>query len=88
MEYEIEKARPEDLPAILVIYAGARAFMAKTSNPNQWKGSHPSRELLEQDIREGNLYVRSFRIFIINHVASWSFTSNHKQSWDSHQQYG
>ena len=59
MEYEIKKARPEDLPAILVIYAGARAFMAKTGNPNQWKGSHPSRELLEQDIREGNLYVLS-----------------------------
>ena len=33
MEYEIEKARPEDLPAILVIYAGARAFMEKTGNP-------------------------------------------------------
>ena len=59
MEYEIEKARPEDLPAILVIYAGARAFMAKTGNPNQWKNTHPPRQLLEQDIRKGNLYVLS-----------------------------
>ncbi|MGN1016715.1 MAG: N-acetyltransferase [Faecousia sp.] len=59
MEYEIKKARPEDLPTILEIYAGARAFMAKTGNPNQWKNAHPPRQLLEQDIREGNLYVLS-----------------------------
>lgn len=59
MEYEIKKASPEDLPAILEIYAGARAFMAKTGNPNQWKNVHPPRQLLEQDIREGNLYVIS-----------------------------
>ena len=59
MQYEIKKASPEDLPAILKIYAGARAFMAKTGNPNQWKNVHPPRQLLEQDIREGNLYVLS-----------------------------
>lgn len=59
MEYEIKKASPEDLPAILEIYAGARAFMAKTGNLNQWKNVHPPRQLLEQDIREGNLYVIS-----------------------------
>ena len=59
MEYEIKKARPEDLPTILEIYAGARAFMAKSGNPNQWKNGHPPRQLLEQDIREGNLYVLS-----------------------------
>ena len=59
MEYEITKARPEELSSILEIYAGARAFMAKTGNPNQWKNTHPPRQLLEQDIREGNLYVLS-----------------------------
>ena len=59
MQYEIKKASPEDLPAILKIYAGARAFMAKSGNPNQWKNGHPPRQLLEQDIREGNLYVLS-----------------------------
>lgn len=59
MQYEIKKASPEDLPAILKIYAGARAFMAQTGNPNQWRNGHPPRQLLEQDIREGNLYVLS-----------------------------
>ena len=59
MQYEIKKASPEDLQAIMKIYAGARAFMAKTGNPNQWKTGHPPRQLLEQDIREGNLYVLS-----------------------------
>ena len=59
MDYKIREAKPDDLPDILEIYAGARAFMAKTGNPNQWKNTHPARELLERDIREGNLYVLS-----------------------------
>lgn len=57
MEYVIRKADPGELLKILDIYAGARAFMAKTGNPNQWKNTHPPRELLVQDIQEGNLYV-------------------------------
>ncbi len=59
MDYKIREANLDDLPDILEIYAGARAFMAKTGNPNQWKNTHPARELLERDTREGNLYVLS-----------------------------
>lgn len=57
MNYEIRKATPADLPRILAIYAQARQFMARTGNPNQWKNSHPAKELLEQDIKDGNLYI-------------------------------
>jgi hypothetical protein len=54
---EIVKARREDLPAILEIYAYARLFMKATGNPNQWQDSHPARETLESDIESGNLYL-------------------------------
>lgn len=54
----IRAATREDLPEILRIYSAARAFMAKTGNPNQWGSSHPAQALLEEDIRIGRLYVR------------------------------
>ena len=59
MEYEIKKAECGDLSKIMEIYAGAREFMKNTGNPNQWRNAHPSGQLLEQDIRKGNLYVLS-----------------------------
>ncbi len=55
--YIVRKANFEDLPRILALYAGARAFMASRGNPDQWGTTHPPASLLEADIREGNLYV-------------------------------
>lgn len=57
MAYKIRKAREEDLPRILEIYAYARSFMAVNGNPNQWGNSHPAVSTLEDDIRNGDLYV-------------------------------
>lgn len=57
MEKYIRTAREEDLPRILEIYAYARDFMAKTGNPNQWGNHNPPKHQLQQDIRDGNLFV-------------------------------
>ena len=57
MAYKIRKAGEEDLPRILEIYAYARSFMAVNGNPNQWGNSHPAVSTLEDDIRNGDLYV-------------------------------
>ena len=57
MNYAIRLARNEDLPEILKIYSGAREFMAKNGNPNQWGKTNPPLSQLEKDIQEGNLYV-------------------------------
>lgn len=46
-----------DLGRILNIYEFAREYMRENGNPNQWNGSYPPRELLEQDIQKGQLYV-------------------------------
>lgn len=55
--YQIRSAKPEDLHRILDIYAYAREFMVKTGNPNQWGKTNPPVETLEEDIRQGNLYI-------------------------------
>ena len=57
MAYTVRKAEQTDLPRILEIYASARHFMALTGNPNQWGTTHPPRQQLEQDIRQGDLLV-------------------------------
>lgn len=53
----ITLAQVEDLDYIMQIYARAKRYMAETGNPNQWNGSYPERELLEQDIAKKQLYV-------------------------------
>lgn len=57
MEYNVRKAGREDLDRIQEIYAIARAFMANTGNPNQWKNNHPPVDQLKEDVAKGNLYV-------------------------------
>ena len=57
MSCTIRKATPHDLPRIREIYAMARQFMRKNGNHSQWgKGDEPE-ALIEEDIRQGNLYV-------------------------------
>ena len=57
MSCTIRKATPHDLPRIREIYERARQFMRKNGNHSQWgKGDEPE-ALIEEDIRQGNLYV-------------------------------
>ena len=53
----IRLAQTQDLDELMILYANARAFMAKKGNPTQWWGGYPSRELLQEDIRLKQLYV-------------------------------
>lgn len=60
----------EDLPRVMEIYAGARAFMAASGNPNQWGPTNwPPEALIRQDIArkkgfvcvdEGDTVIASF----------------------------
>ena len=54
---KIRKASPADMEQILDIYALARKFMADNGNPTQWKDGYPQRQMLEEDIGLGRLYV-------------------------------
>jgi hypothetical protein len=53
----IRKANHSDLPRILEIFSCAREQMQKNGNPNQWGSTYPPKELLEEDIARGRLYV-------------------------------
>lgn len=53
----IRKAKPEDLPRILEIYAYARQFMRDNGNPTQWGDGAPAESTLNRDIAAGQLYV-------------------------------
>ncbi len=53
----IRNATPEDLDAVLSLYASARSFMRQTGNMTQWTGGYPSREVVLRDISRKSLYL-------------------------------
>ncbi|MDO4337082.1 MAG: GNAT family N-acetyltransferase [Eubacteriales bacterium] len=53
----IRAARTEELDAIMGIYADARAFMASNGNSAQWANGYPRRDMIEEDLARGQLYV-------------------------------
>ncbi len=54
---KIRKAKYSDLSLILKVYEKAREYMRNSGNPNQWGNNKPSVELLEEDIKKGELFV-------------------------------
>ena len=54
---KIRQSTMDDLTKILEMYSNARKFMAEHGNPDQWGTSKPSKEVIINDITEGNSYV-------------------------------
>ncbi|ERT64868.1 GNAT family acetyltransferase [Peptoniphilus sp. BV3AC2] len=53
---KIELAKKTDLDKLLEIYREAREFMKNSGNKTQWGDNKPSKETLERDIENKNLY--------------------------------
>jgi hypothetical protein len=53
----ISKALISDIDKIMPVYDCARRFMAENGNPNQWMNGYPSREVIFNDINNGNSYI-------------------------------
>lgn len=53
----IRTACRADLPAIMDIYARARAFMHQNGNPCQWGNSYPEQAVVERDIADSTCCV-------------------------------
>lgn len=53
---KIELAKKTDLDKLLEIYREAREFMKNSGNKTQWGDNKPSKETLERDIENQNLY--------------------------------
>ena len=90
---KIRLAQLDELDEILKIYEYAKKFMIETGNPTQWAGGYPQRELLEQDIANGGLYVVTEETgicgvfyFVIGPDPTYALIEN--GSWNSDQTYG
>ncbi|MGP1459566.1 MAG: N-acetyltransferase [Treponema sp.] len=53
----IQPAKMSDIDPIMRIFECARRFMNESGNSRQWEADYPSKELLERDIQNGNLYT-------------------------------
>ena len=53
----IQPAKISDIESIMPIFDCARRFMSGTGNPKQWEAGYPSKEPIECDIQNGNLYT-------------------------------
>ena len=53
----IRKASMSDIDAVMRIYGAAKKFMCENGNKTQWPGNYPDRDLVSDDIANGNLYV-------------------------------
>lgn len=56
-ELKIRRAERCEADEIMEIYSYAQDLMIASGNPEQWKKSYPSRELIEEDIFLGRLFV-------------------------------
>lgn len=88
----IRNAKTEDMDRILEIYQFAREFMKSNGNPTQWGAGYPSKELLENDLKQGNLYViaeneiiHGVFVFIVGEDETYSRIDG---SWKNTSPYG
>lgn len=53
----IRQAKQEEIETVLGIIDEGRSKMRDAGNHSQWSNGYPSRELMEQDIRNGNCFL-------------------------------
>jgi len=57
MKYTIRHTTFDDIPVCMSLFDAARAIMRSSGNMTQWNNGYPSRDVLENDIRNSNSYV-------------------------------
>ena len=53
----IRKAVPQDVAMIMRLVEEARGIMRSCGNMDQWTNGYPSRDVIEEDIRNGHCYL-------------------------------
>lgn len=89
----IRKAETVDISRIMEIYEIARGFMRENGNKNQWINGYPAKEMIENDIQQGNLYVifdekgiHGVFALIFGEDATYAYIENGK--WPNDNPYG
>lgn len=88
----IRKTEEKDLAAVLDIYSGARLRMLEMGNP-QWEFSHPTEEMVREDIARGVGYVLEEDgkvigafVFVIGEDPTYEYIEN--GAWLNDEPYG
>ena len=53
----VRDTREGDVPELMELFAGARAFMAASGNTQQWSGGWPPEEVIRADVAAGKSHV-------------------------------
>ncbi len=82
----------KDMEAVMGIYDYARLFMLENGNPRQWGDGYPTRDLIEEDLRQERIYVCEDELGIYGvFVFVIGIDETYLQiegGWRSNEQYG
>ena len=89
----IRNTTPTDIDEVMEIYSSARQFMRDMGNANQWGSTHPSRELIESDVKNNTGYVveengEIIGAFFFNIGEDPTYKKIYDGKWLSDGQYG
>lgn len=89
----IRKATPGDIDTVISLFDTARAFMRAHGNSAQWINGFPPKELLQNDIEKGQMYLAEkdgrpcgVFVFILGEDPTYGVIENGK--WLSDAPYG
>lgn len=89
----IEKAQMRNLDEIIDIYSSARLFMKESGNGEQWGDGYPSRELVLEDLLNGNLYTVTgeneiLAVFFMSYGEELDYNTITEGKWQTRPPYG
>ena len=93
MSFSVRQAVKGDFESVLGVYAKAREFMKITGNPTQWGNAYPSKDLLENDLEKGQLFVVEYLgkvvgsfVFFVGDEPNYAYIENGE--WAKNGEYG
>ena len=89
----IRKTNFSDLESVMEIYRLAREFMVTTGNKDQWWDGYPPRDLILQDIENGESYVvdengEILAVFLYKHGIDPTYINIENGAWLNDEPYG
>lgn len=93
MNLKIRKAQEKDFSSILQIYKGAREYMKRSGNPDQWGNNWPSEEIIKEDIKIGRSFVvcdekKIYAVFAFVVGVDKTYINMLEGHWLSDKEYG
>lgn len=89
----IRKTKFSDIESVMKIYRSAREFMIATGNKNQWWDGYPPRDLILQDVENGESYVveengEILAVFLYKFGIDPTYINIENGAWINDEPYG